>query len=220
MVFSKRRAVKRNPRGAWREMIATEEALHKASEQFYKGKGSGRVLIGKAMQSAIAKRRLNRLLLLDAKFNIESDSAFNERFFHFLRSPKAKKPFSFAIVDFDNLKHLNTKKGYAAADKLLSMFVKEISKVAKKNDGFAARFGGDELKILIPKGVRTLSGDLKAALAVLQNNGVSFSAGVTGSSKIANLPSLKNKVITLNLAANRAVNKSKRAGKATVTIAS
>ncbi|MCX6798933.1 MAG: GGDEF domain-containing protein [Candidatus Diapherotrites archaeon] len=209
MPIVEKRRFRRNPAGAFAKMVKASSKLEEAQLFSRRVSGGGKTLLKAAMESALAKAAVRRQLLLDAKFNIENDAAFNERLFRFVRSAKARRPFSFAILDLDNLRLLNKAGGYAAADRAIALFAEKASGIAKKHGGFAGRFGGDELKILVPKEPRFLADSLNKALAEMIKNGASFSGGITSSEGLSGLP-LQQVVERLNEKANVALNASKR----------
>lgn len=213
------RAARRNPLSAYDEMRAANRRFLEERNRFYRESRSGGKLIGNAMESALANQRLRQQLVFDPKFGIENDAAFNERLFRFLRSPNSKKPFSFAIVDLDNLKQLNDLQGHDAGDKALSKLAAELNANAGKHNGFACRFGGDEFKILVPKDKVVLSNALKSALQEMRNKGFSFSAGICSSSSVARLSSAQAMVEKLNLLSDKALNIGKKSGKGRITVA-
>lgn len=213
-----RRIARRNPQGAFAGMQTAASRLELGTGNFSKRKLSGRALLGLAAKSAVAKMQVRNMLLLDPKFNIQNDAAFNRNLFRFLRSRKSKAPFSFAIVDLDNLKQLNSTKGYAAADKAIALLVEKISGIAKRHNGFAGRFGGDEFKICIPGKAPLLAKELNLALAEMKRKRLTFSGGIAGSADLAGL-SPNPRVEKLNRVANIALNESKRLGRARVIVA-
>lgn len=216
MAQHSQRKVRRNPIGAFADMQRASERLGKGMHAFEKRQLSGKALLGRAIKSALAKQRVRQLLVLDAKFNIENDAAFNERLFHFLRSPKAKRPFSFAFLDLDYLGKLN-KKSYESADRAIALFAKKVSSVAKKHGGFCGRFGGDELKMVVPKGSKVLEAELNRILGEMKTSKLSFSGGIASSSGLKT-GSVQETVNALNDVADKAVKASKKAGRARVKI--
>jgi len=210
-----KRVARRNPLGAWKQMMRASARLEKTNEAFREGNASGKRVLAAAMRSAIAKQQVRKLLVLDAKFSIENNAAFNERMFGFLRSRKAKKPFSFAIVDLDFLKQLNNE-SYAQADNAIAIFAEHIARIAKKHSGFAGRFGGDELKIFVPKQPSVLASELDTIRKEMNALGLSFSGGASG---LQNTMGFSPQAIVerLNKVANRALLKSKNTGRNKIT---
>lgn len=66
------------------------------------------------------------------------------------RAARAKMPLSLLMVDVDNLKKLNDAGGHGAGDAALSL-VGEVLSVTCRSRDVAARFGGDEFALLLPR---------------------------------------------------------------------
>jgi len=64
------------------------------------------------------------------------------------RTDKKGVPFGLAIIDFDDFKSINDKKGHPYGDQVILSIVNLINKVLKKK-GVLIRYGGDELMVLI-----------------------------------------------------------------------
>jgi diguanylate cyclase (GGDEF)-like protein/PAS domain S-box-containing protein len=63
------------------------------------------------------------------------------------------------LIDLDNFKYINDTLGHQAGDAALAVLASRISEVIP-DDAIAARIGGDEFAVLLPKGTRDTATDL------------------------------------------------------------
>ncbi|MBX3217458.1 MAG: GGDEF domain-containing protein [Labilithrix sp.] len=84
------------------------------------------------------------------------------------RAAHAKMPLSLLMIDVDNLKQLNDSGGHAAGDLALAIVGDVLNDTCRSRD-VAARFGGDEFAILLPRTraaeARAVAERIRAALA-------------------------------------------------------
>jgi diguanylate cyclase (GGDEF)-like protein len=64
--------------------------------------------------------------------------------------PEERKPFSLIIADVDNFKHYNDTHGHQMGDVVLAT-VASIFKARVRRGDLAARFGGEEFVMMLPK---------------------------------------------------------------------
>lgn len=92
---------------------------------------------------------------------------YNRRIFlslaesEFLRSARAKEPFSLLLFDIDHFKRINDRFGHAMGDAVLCAVVEKLRNSVRNID-IVARWGGEEFIVLLPKA------DSEAALLVAQ----------------------------------------------------
>jgi diguanylate cyclase (GGDEF)-like protein len=164
--------------------------------------------------------RLELLASTDALTNTANRREFEARFqraqYRFLRY---NTPLSLLIVDIDNFKAINDKKGHLTGDSVLKTLSGKIKELIRPDD-LLARWGGDEFVILLQaerKKAVTLAERLRVSIAGnvekqsqgIENN-ITVSIGVSTYIKDESLDSIMNR-------ADKALYKSKAAGKNRVT---
>lgn len=104
---------------------------------------------------AIHNARIHTSLKLQA--NTDSlTGLFNRRSFEnvldreFQRAERHSREFSLALVDVNDFKKFNDTHGHQAGDKALAALGESIRRAVRSTD-FAARYGGDEIVIILPE---------------------------------------------------------------------
>jgi diguanylate cyclase (GGDEF)-like protein len=104
---------------------------------------------------AIQNARTHRLLMRQA--NTDSlTGLFNRRCFEtvldreFQRAERHNREFSLALVDVNDFKKFNDTYGHQSGDRALTALGESIRRAIRSTD-FAARYGGDEIVIILPE---------------------------------------------------------------------
>lgn len=102
-----------------------------------------------AMQRSIS-------MLYDAAIKDEKTGLYNHKFFETVldmeieKAKRQKDSLSLIIIDIDFFKKMNDTYGHLKADEMLAELALTLRKISRKSD-VAARFGGEEFFILLPK---------------------------------------------------------------------
>ncbi len=174
-------------------------------------------LAGKNQEYQVLLKQVQTLAITDPVTGL-----FNRRYVQevlnqeFSRAQRYCTPFSCLLIDVDEFKQVNDKFGHEAGDKVLEELGKIIQMEIRKVD-LAARYGGDELAVLLPESLREDAAQV--AQRILQRVGctafpilgkkhrVSVSIGVAGFPD----PELRDARQAI-LAADFALYRAKRAG--------
>ena len=138
------------------------------------------------------------------------------------RACREQKPISSMIVDIDHFKEYNDANGHLAGDQLLVKVADSIQQIFKRSIDIKARYGGDEFVMILPDTSNSesdiLATELLAAISELDlikfnksEHPVSVSIGVA-----TLVPALNSAPDSLIAAADAALYRSKRNGKARI----
>ncbi|HUE77759.1 MAG TPA: GGDEF domain-containing protein [Longimicrobiales bacterium] len=138
------------------------------------------------------------------------------------RFDRYRRAVSLLVLDLDHFKHINDTWGHAAGDTVLQRVAEIVRRTVREVD-FAARFGGEELVVVLPETMRREAGEvaerIRAAIgqAVIEWNGqripVTASIGVSSCTETVDEPD------KLLRSADAALYVSKEAGRNRVTVA-
>lgn len=96
--------------------------------------------------------QLERLSYLDALTNIPNRRFFDESLSReWKRAVRNQEPLSLIIIDVDYFKEFNDTFGHQQADQCLIQIAAVLSQSIKRASDFAARYGGDEFAVILPK---------------------------------------------------------------------
>jgi GGDEF domain-containing protein len=99
-----------------------------------------------------ANRNTRLRALCDGLTGLANRRAFNETIEHeFQRALRNGRPLSLIMVDIDHFKTFNDQYGNPAGDACLRTISAELQGVLRRLGDMAARYGGEELAILLPE---------------------------------------------------------------------
>ncbi|MFL6292838.1 MAG: diguanylate cyclase [Thermoanaerobaculia bacterium] len=160
----------------------------------------------------VANERLEELSLKDALTGVA-----NRRRLQLVlddewgRSRRSRSPLAFALLDLDHFKLLNDTRGHGEGDRCLQMVARYLSGSLGRHSDLVARYGGEELAILLP------DTDLDGALLVAEQlrEGIEgLSIRVTASVGVASMiPAPGQRMEDLVEAADRALYRAKADGR-------
>ena len=109
----------------------------------------------------LVNRKLEQLSMLDGLTGIANRRHFDAQLHrHWLRLVTARQPLALLMVDADAFKALNDSRGHLFGDECLRALARVCERLAG-DDGVTARFGGEELALLLPG--RSLSAAIETA---------------------------------------------------------
>jgi diguanylate cyclase (GGDEF)-like protein/PAS domain S-box-containing protein len=102
-------------------------------------------------QLAQANRELEQLAVVDGLTGIANRRKFDEYFANeWLRLTREQSPLALILCDLDYFKLYNDTYGHQAGDRCLHQVAQAVSKTIKRPADLAARYGGEELAVILP----------------------------------------------------------------------
>ncbi len=112
-------------------------------------------------------KKLERLSMVDGLTGIANRRSFDEYIERmWALGTRNDMPLSLILIDIDNFKKYNDTLGHIAGDECLKQVTATISNSLKRPADFVARYGGDEIVVLLPK--TNLEGALNEAGTILR----------------------------------------------------
>lgn len=113
---------------------------------------AGRQQVERTSQTLLQQNRSLKVLSnTDALTGLYNRQHLNGRLERLVQaSEEARTPFAILMIDLDRFKALNDKFGHIAGDHAIRLIAEHIRDTLRKSD-YAARFGGEEFVVLLPK---------------------------------------------------------------------
>ena len=105
-----------------------------------------------AEELAALNSQLQQLSSVDKLTGLPNRRAFEERFeILWTQAEQSRTPLGVVLLDVDDFKALNDRCGHLHGDKVLQHIATLLPQGLRGHEDFAARFGGEEFVILLPK---------------------------------------------------------------------
>jgi diguanylate cyclase (GGDEF)-like protein len=141
----------------------------------------------------------------------------------FSAARRAGQSISVIMTDIDRFKHINDKFGHAAGDMALAHFARLFSESRRQED-VAARVGGEEFALLLPgtdlRGAMAIADQLCAKIGSTPLDTTVVGLPMTSSFGVATISEKDKSLDDVLLRADRALSRSKRAGRNQVDLES
>jgi diguanylate cyclase (GGDEF)-like protein len=173
-----------------------------------------------------ANAQLERLARQDALTSLANRRWLDEMLIKELaESHRTRLPLALIMIDVDHFKLYNDEHGHPEGDRCLQQVAQAIQSAARRPRDFVARYGGEEMAIVLPDtdaaGAAVVAEAARAAVANLQirhssksTRPVSISAGVAVFTCATQVPTVQD----LLRAADAALYRAKKAGRNTVVV--
>ncbi|MDQ3700813.1 MAG: sensor domain-containing diguanylate cyclase [Chloroflexota bacterium] len=172
---------------------------------------SGHVSI--ALQNARAHRAVEIRAQTDALTGLKNHGTFVE---HLARATEHRAPFSVLLLDLDDFKSFNDRRGHEAGNVLLAGIGAALLGAGRETDE-VFRYGGDEFAMLLPAtdsaGAVAVAEKIRRAVSTVRSPGSRRRSGVTCSIGVATFPLDGQDRRSLMVAADRACYLAKHGGR-------
>ncbi len=164
-----------------------------------------------ALQNALAHRVVELRAQTDALTGLRNHGTFRE---DLLRAVRRGDPFALLMLDLDDFKSFNDRRGHEAGNALLTGIATAINEACRETDQ-VYRYGGDEFCLILPRTMLDDATDvaerIRDAIRDVRGSG-RRRAGMRCSAGVATFPNDTRDRAELLLAADRALYAAKRAG--------
>jgi diguanylate cyclase (GGDEF)-like protein len=166
--------------------------------------------------------RISQASLVDGLTGLYTYAYFEEALeLEVRRARRYGASVSLVLLDLDRFKQFNDRNGHAAGNDMLAAVGRELLRVCRDSD-LVARFGGEELVVLVPGSTRealALAERARVAVAAIEIDAGGRKVGTTASVGVAETGPGTRSPEDLFAAADAALYAAKRAGRNRVSVA-
>jgi diguanylate cyclase (GGDEF)-like protein len=175
----------------------------------------------------ILNKRLEKLALEDGLTGLANRRQFDETIIcNFKQAIRNSSPLSLLMIDVDHFKHFNDIYGHPSGDDCLRTISRVISETIKRPNDLAARYGGEEIAVLLPDtpqdGALKIAEKIRQAIYCLEiKHSGNYFGYVTISTGISTIvPTINSSALDLVQSADKALYQAKNSGRNVVCFVS